>query len=132
MLLVYSSFAIFVIIPDGSASIDLSRFHAEGDFVLRWREDTGGIRCEGAWRTVGIIEIQNHLAIFRAGLVLINTTRWVGLFVACFIAELDEQLMVFGFGHIQLILIPHILECDITIQTIINHFAKRIGMFHSA
>lgn len=48
-----------LILIEESSSIDLARFHAEGERVLRGGEHAGCVRCERARRAIGIIEIQN-------------------------------------------------------------------------
>jgi hypothetical protein len=95
--------------------------------VLWGRKNTGGIFCEGTGRTVGIVEIQNDLAILDWLRVVISTGR-VCLFPAGQVFEFDKQFVIFYFGHIQFVGFALKPETDITIHAVFDDVSKGIGL----
>jgi hypothetical protein len=82
-------------------------------------------RRERTGRIIGIIEIQNDPAIvYRLG-VIIPAGR-ICFLIAGLIAELDEQRVVFGLAHFELIRLAIEFERDISIHAVFHHLTKSI------
>ena len=96
--------------------------------ILLGSKYTCGIFCKGAGWTVGVIEIQNHLAAFQGRGIKVPAGR-IRLFAAGEVLKFDEQFVIFYFRGIELIGFAIEFERDIPIHAVFHGLAKRIGLF---
>ncbi len=95
--------------------------------VLLGRKGAGGILGERAWRTVGIVEIQVHLAVLD-GLRVTVPAWWICLLVVREIPEFYEQTVVLLFRDVQLVRFALELKCDISVHAVFDYLTERIRL----
>src|SRR5688572_6068649 len=84
---------------------DLSCFDRDIQMVLLGRERASSVVGEGARRTIGLVEVYNHFAVFVRVRVMI-TTRGIRAILVGQVHELDEETSVWQFLHHQRVLFP--------------------------
>src|SRR5215211_3583555 len=95
--------------------------------ILGRGENTGGVFSERAGRAVGIVEIQHDLTILDRLGVIVSAGR-IRLLPTGQVFELNEQFVIFYFGHIQLVGFAFKLKSDKSIQAVFHDIAEDIRL----